>query len=231
MADPVSKIVKPTAEFLEDIARKIPQALGKGHHDIGTGIHDAADAFEDGDKKLAGDAAKDIKTAASDADKAAEDVPRPNDPNAWPRAKRKGPVKPKYRADVAGDEGKSVGRTTPHTIAKHVDKTDQELKQRLRAEPGIEASSSYLTEADAQHYTDQTLLKNQARVAAWLASTKRKLTLVTDFDTVTGRTLSREDFVRGTGARNVYGVFVQLIRDPSAPLGYRIVTSFPQDKQ
>ena len=61
MADPVSKIVKPTAEFLEDIARKIPQALGKGHHNIGTDIHDAADVFEDGDKDLA--------TAARDADK------------------------------------------------------------------------------------------------------------------------------------------------------------------
>ena len=71
MADPVSKIVKPTAEFLEDIARKIPEALGTGHHTMGSAVHDAADVFEEGDKELGGDAAKDIKTAAKDADKTA----------------------------------------------------------------------------------------------------------------------------------------------------------------
>ncbi|MDI5969954.1 DUF6531 domain-containing protein [Streptomyces sp. SL13] len=46
MSDIVGKIVKPTAEFLEDLARKLPSAFGKGHHRIGTSVHKAADEFD-----------------------------------------------------------------------------------------------------------------------------------------------------------------------------------------
>ena len=46
MADIVGRIIKPTAEFIEDLARKLPEAFGKGHHRIGQHIHKAANEFD-----------------------------------------------------------------------------------------------------------------------------------------------------------------------------------------
>lgn len=46
MADIFGRIIKPTSEFIEDLARKLPEALGKGHHRIGQHIHKAADEFD-----------------------------------------------------------------------------------------------------------------------------------------------------------------------------------------
>ncbi|MGV9424792.1 RNase A-like domain-containing protein [Streptomyces sp. NPDC003656] len=151
------------------------------------------------------------------------------EPNAWPRSKRRGPVKPKYRADLAGDEGKG-SPTTSHTLAKHVEKTDQELRSRLRAEGNIKGSSSFISEESAQDLTDRVMLKEQSAVKRWLEKgTKRDLELECDFgQEATGRSLSREDFIRGTGPHDVHRVFVLLRRDPEMPNGYRIHTSFPK---
>ncbi len=152
------------------------------------------------------------------------------EPSAWPRSKRKGAVRPKYRADLLGDEGKGQS-TTSHTLEKHVEKTDRELRARLRAERKIRGSSSFLSEESAQDLTDRAMLKEQSKVKRWLEmQTKRDLELEVNFDKeITGRSLSREDFIRGTGPRNVHKVFVLLRRDPDMPSGYRVHTAYPKD--
>ncbi|AEW96675.1 MULTISPECIES: DUF6531 domain-containing protein [Streptomycetaceae] len=53
MSDIVNKLVKPTVEFLDHLARKVPQALGKGHHRIAQHIHKAADHFDKVEADLA----------------------------------------------------------------------------------------------------------------------------------------------------------------------------------
>ena len=52
MADIVGRIIKPTAQFIEDLARKLPEAFGKGHHRIGQSIHKAADEFDKAEDDL-----------------------------------------------------------------------------------------------------------------------------------------------------------------------------------
>lgn len=152
------------------------------------------------------------------------------EPNAWPRSKRKGTVKPKYRADLAGDEGKGTPRSSSHTLERHVEKTDRELRARLRTDRGISGSSSFLSERSAQDLTDRAMLREQPAVKRWLEkTTKRDMELEVDFgNEITGRSLSREDFIRGTGPHNVHRVFVLLRRDPDMPSGYRIHTSYPK---
>ncbi|MFF4491191.1 hypothetical protein ACFY0F_32805 [Streptomyces sp. NPDC001544] len=66
------------------------------------------------------------------------------EPNAWPRSKRRGAVNPKYRSDLAGDEGKGTAKSKPHTLAKHVDVTTQDLRARLRANPRLKTASRYI---------------------------------------------------------------------------------------
>ncbi|MEU0070774.1 RNase A-like domain-containing protein [Streptomyces sp. NPDC006332] len=148
------------------------------------------------------------------------------EPSAWPRSKRKGPVRPKYRADLAGDEGQKGA----HTIERHVEKTDRELRARMRANKNITGSSSFLSESSAQSLTDRALLKEQPEVKRWLEkTTKKELELNVDFgQEPVGRSMSREDFIRGTGPHNVHRVFVLLRRDPDMPSGYRIHTAYPR---
>ncbi|MFC5244044.1 RNase A-like domain-containing protein [Streptomyces atrovirens] len=143
--------------------------------------------------------------------------------HAWPRSKRKGPVKPRHRADVKGDEGKNGS----HTVVRHVKKTTRDMRRRLRNEPQLEADSRFLSEADAQRFADGTLLRNQKRIDGWLQGKKSKLRLDASFDETTGLHLTRYDFKHGNPPQEVRSVRVILKRDPGAPAGYRILTSFP----
>ncbi|MFG3364266.1 RNase A-like domain-containing protein [Streptomyces sp. NPDC048156] len=148
------------------------------------------------------------------------------EPSAWPRSKRKGAQKPKYRSDLAGDEGQKGA----HTIERHAEKTDRDLRARLRSDKKISGSSSFINEQSAQDLTDRAMIKEQTKVKRWLEKTpKKELELNVDFGKeTTGRSLSREDFVRGTGPHNVHKVFVLLRRDPDMPSGYRIHTAYPK---
>ncbi|MEU6292110.1 RNase A-like domain-containing protein [Streptomyces sp. NPDC046988] len=143
--------------------------------------------------------------------------------HAWPRSKRKGPVKPRHRADVKGDEGKNGS----HTIERHVEKTTRDMRSRLRNEPQLDADSRFLREADAQRFADGSLLRNQKRIDNWLQGKKSKLQLDESFNETTGLRLTRNDFKHGIAPREVRSVRVILKRDPGAPSGYRILTSYP----
>ncbi|MCQ4084359.1 DUF6531 domain-containing protein [Streptomyces sp. RB6PN25] len=97
MSEIVEKLVRPTVEMLDHMARKIPQALGKAHYRISKMAHDAADHFDkveedvagkahihthDGEEHLPGEgglansAASRAEAAAKDGGKAAEDAER-----------------------------------------------------------------------------------------------------------------------------------------------------------
>ncbi|MGW2236081.1 RNase A-like domain-containing protein [Streptomyces sp. NPDC001759] len=154
------------------------------------------------------------------------------DYNAWPRSKRKGRVKPEHRADVHGDEGKSLGgKSKAHTIKRHVDKTIAEMRKRFREEPGLREDSRYVDVDSAQKFTDETLAfkRNQRKISSWLDNgAKGTLPLEAKFDENTGLYLTRYDFTHGQPTRWVNRVRVVLKADPSAASGYRVLTSFPR---
>ncbi|MGW3141605.1 RNase A-like domain-containing protein [Streptomyces sp. NPDC001139] len=153
------------------------------------------------------------------------------DYNAWPRSKRKGRVTPEHRADVRGDEGKSLGgRSEAHTIRRHVDKTIADMRKRFRAEPGLKEDSRYLDVDSAQRFTDETLAskRNQRKISSWLENgAKGPLRLEGKFDEHTGLHLTRYDFTHGQPTKWVKRVRVILKADPSTAAGYRVLTSFP----
>jgi hypothetical protein len=155
-----------------------------------------------------------------------------NDYNAWPRNKRKGRTKPQHRADVRGDEGKNLGgKSEAHTIERHVDKTIQDMRKRLRENPTMDADSRYVDVDAAQRFTDETLTlpKNQRKITDWLAGGARKnLELDAKFKEPTGLHLTRYNFTHGEPTSWVNRVRVVLKGDPSSPSGYRVLTSYPK---
>ncbi|MEV6481632.1 RNase A-like domain-containing protein [Streptomyces sp. NPDC051576] len=149
--------------------------------------------------------------------------------NAWPRSKRKGAQKPKYGADLAGDEGKGTPESHSHTLEKHVDVTTQDLRARLRSDPDLDDASRYIDQASAQKHSQTVMLKQQKQIEDWLNNGKP--TGTKDFSAElgerTGLSMSRTNFKNGLPPEWVTAAKVVLKKDPTAPLGYRVLTSYP----
>lgn len=97
---------------------------------------------------------------------------------------------PAGRYDLAAAE-----RLGGHTLARHVGKTDAELRDRLARETGISAASTYADRDTAERIVADTLDRFRARLDAWLRRSGSRPNLVLDYrgapDVVIGRTLKR----------------------------------------
>jgi len=90
--------------------------------------------------------------------------------------------------DLSGDE--AMGG---HTLARHVGKTDDELRERLRLEPGISSASTYTDRATAEAVVGSALSSASRSFDAWRRRTGRRPNFVMHFDAhhVIGRSLAR----------------------------------------
>ena len=83
-----------------------------------------------------------------------------------------------------------------HTLARHVGKTDAELRDRLRREPQISSSSTYTDRRSAERAVGAALAAAGPRLANWQNRSGRRPNLVLHYaDRGTqpvGRSLSRE---------------------------------------
>jgi hypothetical protein len=99
--------------------------------------------------------------ASSDTSRAASDVPR----NAGvPR-------------DLSQDE--SVGG---HTLRKHVGRSDDELRGRLRHERNISAASTWTDRQTAERAVGMALQQNRDKIDRWLSRSGGHPNLVIDYD-------------------------------------------------
>ena len=114
---------------------------------------------------------------------------RPVAPAAAPQAAAPDPSVPSpSRHDLSVDE--AMGG---HTLARHVGKTDDELRERLRREPDISSASTYLDRANAEAVVAAALASAPSSLEAWRRRTGRRPNFVLRFDAhhVIGRTLAR----------------------------------------
>lgn len=112
-----------------------------------------------------------------------------------------------------------------HTIRKHIGKTDEQLLQRFETEPDILGSSTYLDIETAQRAVGDVLSRNRNNVQDWLTnSPKPRLTLNETLDYEVGRVIPQG----ATASQPSNKSFVLLVKDPLAPNGYRVHTSFPK---
>jgi hypothetical protein len=110
-----------------------------------------------------------------------------------------------------------------HLLDRHVGQSEQDLATRLVNEPQISGSSSFPDRATAERVVSQTLDANQSTIADWLAGGSSRLRLDYSSSDPTGISVSK-----GTsGAVDVNSARVILVRDPSMPTGYRVLTGYP----
>jgi hypothetical protein len=80
-----------------------------------------------------------------------------------------------------------------HTLARHVGRTDDELRQRLRRERDISSASTYTDRAAAEAVVGSALLSAPRSFDAWTRRKGRRPNFVIHFDAhhVIGRSMAR----------------------------------------
>ncbi|WP_343045174.1 RNase A-like domain-containing protein, partial [Pseudomonas atagonensis] len=111
-----------------------------------------------------------------------------------------------------------------HLITRHVGRTDAQLAQRLQAEPNIPAASTFLNRAEAETAVSEALSANSHEVTAFLASTKVKTSFTHNLSRPVGVSM-----LNGLSqSQPASKILLVLKKAPSLPLGYFLLTGFPE---
>jgi hypothetical protein len=94
------------------------------------------------------------------------------------------------RYDLEADEARGG-----HTLARHVGRTDAQLRERLANERGISTASTYTSRVLAERTVSRTLRENKDRLEAWTSRRGKRPNLALDYhgprDEVLGRSIRR----------------------------------------
>jgi len=111
-----------------------------------------------------------------------------------------------------------------HTLRKHVGRSDEELRERLRHERHIAAASTWTDRATAEQAVGMALARNDEKITKWLNRPGGHPNLVVDYDGdhPIGRTLPR-----GSDQSQPcdHAVIVLKWRDDGS---YYVLTSYPE---
>lgn len=92
------------------------------------------------------------------------------------------------RRDLSKDESRGG-----HTIARHVARTDAQLRERLRAEPALSVASTYTDLVTAETTVERAVQASAGQVRNWTARRGRRPNLAIDYtaSAPVGRSLRR----------------------------------------
>jgi Bacterial CdiA-CT RNAse A domain len=141
---------------------------------------------------------------------------------------REAPAPPASRAPAAANTGYDLARDEArggHTLARHVGRTDAQLRDRLRREQ-ISAASTYTDRAIAQRVVARTLERQRARVDEWLARKGSRPNLALDYRGDGRETIGRSLTRRSSQTIPCSNAVVVLRWDGSR--GFIVLTSYPE---
>ena len=115
-----------------------------------------------------------------------------------------------------------------HTLARHVGKSDAELRERLRREPNISTASTYTDRAAAEAVVGQALSSAPRSFDAWQHRTGRRPNFVLHVaaDTVIGRSMTRGQR-EATPCRDALVV----VRWDDRQERFYVLTSYPEERR
>jgi hypothetical protein len=129
------------------------------------------------------------------------------------------------RRDLSIDEQRGG-----HTLARHVGRTDQQLRQRLADQPDISAASTYNDRETAELTVGLVLEQQAARVASWTRRRGSRPNLALRVANLRGPPVGRV-LARGRrGAVAAHGAVVVLRWDERARDFY-VLTSYPEQRE
>ena len=129
------------------------------------------------------------------------------------------------RRDLAQDESRGG-----HTLARHVGKSDEDLRERLARERGISAASTYGDRATAETVVARTLAQQSQRVATWAARRGNRPNLALTYrgarTAIIGRSLRR-----GQRESVPCSDAIVVLRWDGRGGGFYVLTSYPEARR
>lgn len=143
--------------------------------------------------------------------------------DAGPQKVPRAPALPAV-ADLAAAE-----RLGGHTLARHVGRTDDDLRERLRREPSIAAASTYPDRQTAERVVAAALERFSGRIAGWSAPGGPRPNLALDYRGEAGKSVGRSLRRGDTRVRSCPDAIVVLRWHPD--VRYYVLTSYPECRQ
>jgi hypothetical protein len=116
-----------------------------------------------------------------------------------------------------------------HTLRKHVGRTDDELRERLRRERNISAASTWTDRETAEHAVGFALAQNHDKIQRWVDREEGHPKFVVDYDGdpahPIGRSLRRGDERPGPCAH------ATVVLKYAGPNHYYVLTSYPECRE
>ena len=139
--------------------------------------------------------------------------------------------KPKARSDfrtssAVYDLGRDEQRGG-HTLARHVARTDDELRERLASERNISAASTWTDRETAEAVVAEALAAEHSRVESWVQRGFPRANLALHYNAgrVIGRSLRRGD------SHAVDCSSAVIVLRPDGPEGFYVLTSYPEARE
>jgi hypothetical protein len=139
--------------------------------------------------------------------------------------------KPKVRIDFRFPSGGyDLGRDEQrggHTLARHVGRTDDELRQRLERERNISAASTWTDRETAETVVAEALAAERDRVESWMRRgfPRPNLALHYNAGRVIGRSLRRGD------SRTVDCSSAVIVLRADGPGSFYVLTTYPEARE
>jgi len=111
-----------------------------------------------------------------------------------------------------------------HTLARHLGLTETELANRLTAQIALPRASSFTNRETAEQAISDAIDANQTQINNWLAGTAARLQIQYTAANSIGITLTRS----ATSTVPAQNLQIILRRDSTVPLGYYILTAYPE---
>ncbi|WP_309295561.1 RNase A-like domain-containing protein, partial [Pseudomonas paraglycinae] len=112
-----------------------------------------------------------------------------------------------------------------HAIARHVDRSEAQLRARLAAEPNIPIASTFLNRSEAEAALSNVIRNNKVAIDNFVQGNASKLVINEQVSAPAG-----VGVVRQSGRLEpLSSIRLVLRRDATSPLGYFILTGFVND--
>ena len=126
------------------------------------------------------------------------------------------------RHDLSVDEQRGG-----HTLERHVGKTDEDLRDRLRRERRISAASTYTDRDTAERVVAATLAQARSRVERWADRDGRRPNLALDYRGRPGEVIGRS-LSRGRDTLQDCTDAVVVLKWDEGQRDYYVLTSYPE---
>ena len=114
-----------------------------------------------------------------------------------------------------------------HTLARHVARTDDELRERLERERNVSASSTWTDRATAEAVVGEALAAERGRVESWTRRGFPRANMALHYNAgrVIGRSLRRGD------ARTAQCSSAVIVLRANGPESFYVLTTYPEERE